>query len=128
MTTHYHFRKQHAFCFPSFLVFTVSLSHIFTHGQSTLAWARASAVCLNFNCMLILLPISRNLISFIRGASTVSTKVFEIILVVVTNRSALEHKMWFTMKFPIILFRFKLVSLSENTRAKTENQKLVHLI
>ncbi|XP_070275280.1 NADPH oxidase 3 [Myotis yumanensis] len=37
---------------------------------STLAWARASAVCLNFNCMLILLPISRNLISFIRGAST----------------------------------------------------------
>ncbi|XP_019499708.1 PREDICTED: NADPH oxidase 3 [Hipposideros armiger] len=36
---------------------------------STLAWARASAVCLNFNCMLILLPISRNLISFIRGAS-----------------------------------------------------------
>ncbi|XP_036172045.1 NADPH oxidase 3 [Myotis myotis] len=37
---------------------------------STLAWARASAVCLNFNCMLILLPVSRNLISFIRGAST----------------------------------------------------------
>ncbi|XP_059035245.1 NADPH oxidase 3 [Mustela lutreola] len=37
---------------------------------STLAWARASAVCLNFNCMLILLPISRNLISFMRGTST----------------------------------------------------------
>ncbi|XP_036105089.1 NADPH oxidase 3 [Molossus molossus] len=36
---------------------------------SGLAWARASASCLNFNCMLILLPISRNLISFIRGAS-----------------------------------------------------------
>ncbi|KAB1275496.1 NADPH oxidase 3 [Camelus dromedarius] len=36
---------------------------------STLAWARASAVCLNFNCMLILLPISRNLISFMRGTS-----------------------------------------------------------
>ncbi|XP_037376907.1 NADPH oxidase 3 [Talpa occidentalis] len=36
---------------------------------STLAWARASAVCLNFNCMLILLPVSRNLISFIRGTS-----------------------------------------------------------
>ncbi|XP_006882816.1 PREDICTED: NADPH oxidase 3 [Elephantulus edwardii] len=34
---------------------------------SALAWARASAVCLNFNCMLILLPISRNLISFLRG-------------------------------------------------------------
>nr|XP_023402333.1 NADPH oxidase 3 [Loxodonta africana] len=37
---------------------------------SALAWARASAVCLNFNCMLILLPISRNLISFVRGTST----------------------------------------------------------
>ncbi|XP_023584078.1 NADPH oxidase 3 [Trichechus manatus latirostris] len=37
---------------------------------SALAWARASAVCLNFNCMLILLPISRNLISFLRGTST----------------------------------------------------------
>ncbi|OPJ72938.1 NADPH oxidase 3 [Patagioenas fasciata] len=36
---------------------------------STLAWARASATCLNFNCMLILLPVSRNLISFLRGAS-----------------------------------------------------------
>ncbi|XP_008060439.1 NADPH oxidase 3 [Carlito syrichta] len=36
---------------------------------SALAWARASALCLNFNCMLILLPISRNLISFIRGTS-----------------------------------------------------------
>ncbi|XP_072878415.1 NADPH oxidase 3 [Chlorocebus sabaeus] len=36
---------------------------------STLAWARASALCLNFNCMLILIPISRNLISFIRGTS-----------------------------------------------------------
>uniref|UniRef100_A0A2K6F901 NADPH oxidase 3 n=1 Tax=Propithecus coquereli TaxID=379532 RepID=A0A2K6F901_PROCO len=36
---------------------------------STLAWARASALCLNFNCMLILLPISRNLISFVRGTS-----------------------------------------------------------
>ncbi|KFQ71274.1 NADPH oxidase 3 [Phaethon lepturus] len=36
---------------------------------STLSWARASAMCLNFNCMLILLPVSRNLISFLRGAS-----------------------------------------------------------
>ncbi|XP_076992228.1 NADPH oxidase 3 isoform X1 [Tamandua tetradactyla] len=36
---------------------------------SALAWARASAVCLNFNCMLILLPISRNLISFLRRTS-----------------------------------------------------------
>ncbi|XP_004452701.1 NADPH oxidase 3 [Dasypus novemcinctus] len=36
---------------------------------SALAWARASAACLNFNCMLILLPISRNLLSFMRGTS-----------------------------------------------------------
>ncbi|XP_006915079.1 NADPH oxidase 3 [Pteropus alecto] len=36
---------------------------------SALAWARASAVCLNFNCMLILIPVSRNLISFIRGST-----------------------------------------------------------
>ncbi|KAM4694909.1 NADPH oxidase 3 [Discoglossus pictus] len=37
---------------------------------STLAWARASATCLNFNCMLILLPVSRNFVSFLRGTST----------------------------------------------------------
>ncbi|KAH0622402.1 hypothetical protein JD844_024684 [Phrynosoma platyrhinos] len=36
---------------------------------STLAWARASATCLNFNCLLILLPVCRNLISFLRGTS-----------------------------------------------------------
>lgn len=32
-----------------------------------LSWARAPAACLNFNCMLILLPVCRNLLSFIRG-------------------------------------------------------------
>ncbi|CAI5770317.1 NADPH oxidase 3 [Podarcis lilfordi] len=37
--------------------------------MSTLAWARASATCLNFNCLLILLPVSRNLVSFLRGTS-----------------------------------------------------------
>ncbi|XP_027702312.1 NADPH oxidase 3-like [Vombatus ursinus] len=37
---------------------------------SALAWARASAVCLNYNCMLILLPISRNFVSFLRGTIT----------------------------------------------------------
>ncbi|XP_057618600.1 NADPH oxidase 3 [Chionomys nivalis] len=36
---------------------------------STLAWARASAACLNFNCMLILLPVSRNFIALVRGTS-----------------------------------------------------------
>ena len=74
-------KKMHSI-FPGFLVFTVSLSCVFIYGQSTLAWARASAVCLNFNCMLILLPISRNLLSLMRGTSSVSTKLFEIISVV----------------------------------------------
>ncbi|KAM8952253.1 NADPH oxidase 1 [Pelodytes ibericus] len=34
---------------------------------SALAWARGSAACLNFNCLLILLPVCRNLLSFLRG-------------------------------------------------------------
>ncbi|XP_063775434.1 NADPH oxidase 3 [Pseudophryne corroboree] len=36
---------------------------------STLAWARASAMCLNFNCMLILVPVCRNFVSLLRGTS-----------------------------------------------------------
>ncbi|XP_032361850.1 NADPH oxidase 2 isoform X2 [Etheostoma spectabile] len=32
-----------------------------------LSWARAPAACLNFNCLLILLPVCRNLLSFLRG-------------------------------------------------------------
>ncbi|KAG9478358.1 hypothetical protein GDO78_013388 [Eleutherodactylus coqui] len=32
-----------------------------------LAWARGTAACLNFNCLLILLPVCRNLLSFLRG-------------------------------------------------------------
>uniref|UniRef100_A0A8C3NRP0 FAD-binding FR-type domain-containing protein n=1 Tax=Cyanoderma ruficeps TaxID=181631 RepID=A0A8C3NRP0_9PASS len=39
---------------------------------SALAWARASAKCLNFNSMLILLPVCRNLLSFLRGTCSVS--------------------------------------------------------
>uniref|UniRef100_A0A8C1ZV40 Uncharacterized protein n=1 Tax=Cyprinus carpio TaxID=7962 RepID=A0A8C1ZV40_CYPCA len=37
-----------------------------------LSWARAPAACLNFNCMLILLPVCRNLLSFLRGSIQVS--------------------------------------------------------
>ncbi|XP_063793036.1 NADPH oxidase 1 [Pseudophryne corroboree] len=37
---------------------------------SCLAWARGSAACLNFNCLLILLPVCRNLLSFLRGTCT----------------------------------------------------------
>ncbi|KAJ7342129.1 hypothetical protein JRQ81_009078 [Phrynocephalus forsythii] len=43
---------------------------------STLAWARASATCLNFNCLLILLPVSRNLVSFLRGTSFCCRRIF----------------------------------------------------
>uniref|UniRef100_A0A8I5NAJ4 NADPH oxidase 2 n=1 Tax=Papio anubis TaxID=9555 RepID=A0A8I5NAJ4_PAPAN len=43
---------------------------------SALALARAPAACLNFNCMLILLPVCRNLLSFLRGSSACcSTRV-----------------------------------------------------
>ncbi|XP_070567414.1 cytochrome b-245 heavy chain-like isoform X2 [Ptychodera flava] len=34
----------------------------------SLGVARASAACLNFNCMLILLPVCRNLVSYLRGS------------------------------------------------------------
>lgn len=33
----------------------------------SLAIARSAAACLNFNCMLILLPVCRNMLSFVRG-------------------------------------------------------------
>ncbi|XP_059377668.1 cytochrome b-245 heavy chain-like isoform X1 [Carassius carassius] len=35
---------------------------------SALCWARAPAAVLNFNCMLILLPVCRNLLSLLRGS------------------------------------------------------------
>ncbi|XP_078066514.1 NADPH oxidase 2-like [Mustelus asterias] len=35
---------------------------------SALAWARAPAASLNFNCLLILLPVCRNLLTFLRGS------------------------------------------------------------
>ncbi|XP_043983838.1 NADPH oxidase 1 [Gambusia affinis] len=51
---------------------------IYEHGEkfyytrhllgSALAWARAPAAVLNFNCMLILLPVCRNLLSLLRGS------------------------------------------------------------
>uniref|UniRef100_A0A5F9CNI6 NADPH oxidase 2 n=1 Tax=Oryctolagus cuniculus TaxID=9986 RepID=A0A5F9CNI6_RABIT len=36
---------------------------------AALPLARAPAACLNFNCLLILLPVCRNLLSFLRGSS-----------------------------------------------------------
>ncbi|XP_028415296.1 cytochrome b-245 heavy chain-like isoform X2 [Dendronephthya gigantea] len=35
--------------------------------KSGLPWARASATVINFNCLLILLPVCRNMLSFLRG-------------------------------------------------------------
>ncbi|XP_068439608.1 NADPH oxidase 1 [Clinocottus analis] len=39
--------------------------HLLGHA---LAWARAPAAVLNFNCLLILLPVCRNLLSLLRGS------------------------------------------------------------
>ncbi|XP_077977843.1 NADPH oxidase 2-like isoform X1 [Glandiceps talaboti] len=46
---------------------------------SGLGIAKASGFCLNFNCMLILLPVCRNLISFLRGSCTCCTKSVHVI-------------------------------------------------
>ncbi|GAA6092617.1 cytochrome b-245 heavy chain [Tachysurus ichikawai] len=50
-----------AFLIERFYYSRVILGH-------ALPWARAPAACLNFNCMLILLPVCRNLLSFLRGS------------------------------------------------------------
>ncbi|XP_052529190.1 NADPH oxidase 1 isoform X5 [Tympanuchus pallidicinctus] len=53
---------------------------------SALAWARASAKCLNFNSMLILLPVCRNLLSFLRGSCSCCRR---------TLRKQLDHNLTF---------------------------------
>uniref|UniRef100_A0A8D0U077 NADPH oxidase 2 n=1 Tax=Sus scrofa TaxID=9823 RepID=A0A8D0U077_PIG len=53
---------------------------------SALAWARASARCLNFNSMLILLPVCRNLLSFLRGSCSFCRR---------TLRKQLDHNLTF---------------------------------
>uniref|UniRef100_A0ACB8FXE3 NADPH oxidase 1 n=1 Tax=Sphaerodactylus townsendi TaxID=933632 RepID=A0ACB8FXE3_9SAUR len=53
---------------------------------SALAWARASAKCLNFNSMLILLPVCRNLLSFLRGTCSCCRR---------TMRKQLDHNLTF---------------------------------
>lgn len=52
-----------------FLIYEKGASFAYTRVilGSALAWARGSAACLNFNCLLILLPVCRNLLSFLRG-------------------------------------------------------------
>ncbi|KAI2600210.1 NADPH oxidase 1 [Homo sapiens] len=53
---------------------------------STLACARASALCLNFNSTLILLPVCRNLLSFLRGTCSFCSR---------TLRKQLDHNLTF---------------------------------
>lgn len=53
------------------MYFKENVHEFYSPPQSALAWARAPAAVLNFNCMLILLPVCRNLLSFIRGSFVV---------------------------------------------------------
>uniref|UniRef100_A0A8C8VPB9 NADPH oxidase 1 n=1 Tax=Pelusios castaneus TaxID=367368 RepID=A0A8C8VPB9_9SAUR len=64
---------------------------------SALAWARASAKCLNFNSMLILLPVCRNLLSFLRGTCSCCRR---------TMRKQLDHNLTFhkLVAYSIALF------------------------
>uniref|UniRef100_A0A4W6EWM6 NADPH oxidase 2 n=1 Tax=Lates calcarifer TaxID=8187 RepID=A0A4W6EWM6_LATCA len=58
-----------AFLFVNFYIVFLDRRWFYTRvllGQA-LSWARAPAAALNFNCMLILLPVCRNLLSFLRG-------------------------------------------------------------
>lgn len=54
----------------TYFQFELSIEYFYTRKilGPALAWARASAAVLNLNCMLILLPVCRNLVSFIRGS------------------------------------------------------------
>ncbi|XP_033829504.1 NADPH oxidase 1 [Periophthalmus magnuspinnatus] len=53
-----------------YFVYDLGDDYIYTRHLlgSALAWARAPAAVLNFNCMLILLPVCRNLLSLLRGS------------------------------------------------------------
>ncbi|KYO38164.1 NADPH oxidase 1 isoform X1 [Alligator mississippiensis] len=71
-----------------FLMFDMDEKFYYTREilGSALAWARASAKCLNFNSMLILLPVCRNLLSFLRGACSLCRR---------TMRKQLDHNLTF---------------------------------
>ncbi|OBS83679.1 hypothetical protein A6R68_22351 [Neotoma lepida] len=53
---------------------------------TALAFARASASCLNFNSMMILIPVCRNLLSFLRGTCSFCNR---------TLRKPLDHNLIF---------------------------------
>ncbi|XP_071669675.1 NADPH oxidase 1 isoform X2 [Patagioenas fasciata] len=71
-----------------FLYFDRDVRYFYTRAilGSALAWARASAKCLNFNSMLILLPVCRNLLSFLRGTCSCCRR---------TLRKQLDHNLTF---------------------------------
>ncbi|XP_019473699.1 NADPH oxidase 1 isoform X1 [Meleagris gallopavo] len=71
-----------------FLFFDQDERYFYTRAilGSALAWARASAKCLNFNSMLILLPVCRNLLSFLRGSCSCCRR---------TLRKQLDHNLTF---------------------------------
>uniref|UniRef100_A0A7M4ERP8 NADPH oxidase 1 n=1 Tax=Crocodylus porosus TaxID=8502 RepID=A0A7M4ERP8_CROPO len=71
-----------------FLMFDMDEKFYYTREilGSALAWARASAKCLNFNSMLILLPVCRNLLSFLRGTCSLCRR---------TMRKQLDHNLTF---------------------------------
>ncbi|XP_042746672.1 NADPH oxidase 1 isoform X2 [Lagopus leucura] len=71
-----------------FLFFDRDEQYFYTRAilGSALAWARASAKCLNFNSMLILLPVCRNLLSFLRGSCSCCRR---------TLRKQLDHNLTF---------------------------------
>ncbi|XP_021352644.1 NADPH oxidase 3-like [Mizuhopecten yessoensis] len=54
----------------AYLRFETSIDYFYTRRilGPALAWARGSAAALNLNCMLILLPVCRNFISFLRSS------------------------------------------------------------
>ncbi|XP_065771678.1 NADPH oxidase 1 isoform X2 [Muntiacus reevesi] len=72
----------------AFLSFEKDTKYYYTRQilGSALAWARASALCLNFNSMLILLPVCRNLLSFLRGTCSLYRS---------TLRKQLDHNLSF---------------------------------
>ncbi|XP_030305068.1 NADPH oxidase 1 isoform X2 [Calypte anna] len=71
-----------------FLFFDQDEQYFYTRAilGPALAWARASAKCLNFNSMLILLPVCRNLLSFLRGTCSCCRR---------TLRKQLDHNLTF---------------------------------
>ncbi|XP_009995469.1 PREDICTED: NADPH oxidase 1 isoform X3 [Chaetura pelagica] len=82
-----------------FLLFDWDERYFYTRAilGSALAWARASAKCLNFNSMLILLPVCRNLLSFLRGTCSCCRR---------TLRKQLDHNLTFhkLVAYALVLF------------------------